>query len=177
MKKNIFKSTLLNPQTIWSLEEVKNYLRIEADYDNELITSLIDAAIIAAENFTNLSLFTRQIEFTSNIQNSQGVQLKYPPLKSIEKVLLKTRDGELGLSDEQYYIDHRQKKLWLNTELEYQELIVNYTAGFDKINMPPSIRHGILMHIAEMYDRESSSNIAMSQEIKNLYLPYREFRI
>ncbi len=177
-KKNIFKVISLSPQTIWSLEEVKNYIRIEANYDNELITSLMDAAIIAAENFTNLCLFTRRIEFTSNIQYQQHFQLKYHPIKSVEKVLLKTQKGEeFQLEDKQYCVDHKRQTLLLTNELNCEEVIVNYISGFDKITTPPSIKHGILMHIAEMYDRESATTVAMSQEIKNLYLPYRHFRI
>lgn len=180
-KKNIFKVISLSPQDIWSLEEVKNYLRIEADYDNELITSLTKAAIIAAENFTNLTLLAREIELISNIQYQQHYQqhfaLKYPPLISVEKVLLKTEPGELILDDTQYYVDLNKQALFLHTEVRYKELRVNYIAGFNKSNIPPAIKHGILMHIAEMYDRESTASIAMSQEIKNLYLPYRQFRL
>lgn len=176
-QKNIFKVTSLTPQNIWPLEEVKNYMRIEADYDNALISSLIEAAIITAENFTKLSLISRMIEFTCNIKRQQHFPLKYAPIKYVDKVTVKTSEGELALHDKQYYVDQIDSVLCLNEPIEYQEIVVSYSAGFEQCNPPPAIRQGILIHVAEMYDRESSNNIAMSLEIKNLYLPYRQLRI
>ncbi len=176
-QKNIFKVTSVTPQTIWSLEEVKNYLRIEADYDNTLITSLIEAAIIAAENFTKLAIISRMIELTGNILNQPQLQLKYAPVQSLEKVTIKIREETWQLQDQQYYVDKATAIFCLNEPLEYQEIVVNYMSGFDAQDIPPAIKHGILLHVAEMYDRESSNNMAMSLEIKNLYLPYRQLRI
>ncbi|WP_342278462.1 head-tail connector protein [Candidatus Tisiphia endosymbiont of Myopa tessellatipennis] len=92
-KENIFKVIELIPQTIWTLVEVKNYMRIEGNYDDDLINSLINAAIMAAENFTKLTIITRRIEFICNIKNQQNFQLKYQPIKELVKITLTNSDG------------------------------------------------------------------------------------
>ncbi|KAJ6644983.1 NAD kinase [Pseudolycoriella hygida] len=148
-KHNVFRVTLI-PQNIWSLEEVKNYLRLEADYDNGLISDLIDAAIIAAENFTNLAIISRLVEFTCYTLNKQQFQLKYAPVKSIEKVILQTEEGRWELSAKEYYIEPDLALFALRQQQEYQELLVNYSSGFDSTTIPPSVKQGILMHIAEI---------------------------
>jgi len=54
---------------------------------------------------------------------------------------------------------------------------MEYIAGFDENNIPPSIKHGILLHIAEMYDRQEQTSDYIPIEIKNLYLPYRQLKL
>ncbi|WP_375329738.1 head-tail connector protein [Candidatus Tisiphia endosymbiont of Nemotelus uliginosus] len=211
-KKNTFRIIELIPQAIWSLVEVKNYMRIEGDYDDDLISSLIDAAIMAAENFTKLTIITRRVEFVCNIKNQQNFQLKYQPIKELVKIIVSS--GEFGarsdgvtpisnrratsddvpnfssidytltnnsqsmkLQSDQYYLDHDRSLLCLNKKLENYQLMIEYIVGYDKINIPASIKHGILMHIAEMYDRERQNATSLSTEIKNLYLAYRQLRI
>ncbi|MCC8371432.1 MAG: head-tail connector protein [Rickettsia endosymbiont of Pseudomimeciton antennatum] len=176
-KKNTFKIIELIPQTIWTLVEVKNYMRIEGNYDDDLISSLIDAAIMSAENFTKLMIITRRIEFVCNITNQQNFQLKYQPIKELVKITLTNSSEFIELGSDQYHLDHERALLCLNKKLENCQLIVEYIVGYDKINIPASIKHGILMHIAEMYDRERQNATSLSTEIKNLYLPYRQLRI
>ncbi|WP_375331820.1 head-tail connector protein [Candidatus Tisiphia endosymbiont of Temnostethus pusillus] len=176
-KENIFKVIELIPQTIWTLVEVKNYMRIEGNYDDELISGLIDAAIMAAENFTKLTIITRRVEFICNIKNQQNFQLKYQPIKEIVKIALTNSSESIELRSDQYYLDHDRSLLCLNKKLENYQLMVEYIIGYDKINIPASIRHGILMHIAEMYDRERQNATSLSTEVKNLYLAYRQLKI
>lgn len=177
-KENIFKVIELIPQTIWTLVEVKNYMRIEGNYDDDLINSLIDAAIMAAENFTKLTIITRRIEFVCNIKNQQNFQLKYQPIKELIKITLTNSDGSaIELQSRQYHLDMARSLLYLNKKLENCQLMVEYFTGYDRINIPASIRHGILMHIAEMYDRERQNATSLSTEVKNLYLAYRQLKI
>ncbi|WP_425360223.1 MULTISPECIES: head-tail connector protein [unclassified Candidatus Tisiphia] len=176
-KKNTFRITELMPQAIWTLVEVKNYMRIEGDYDDDLISSLIDAAIMAAENFTKLTIITRRVEFVCNIKNQQNFQLKYQPIKELVKITLTNNSQSMKLQSDQYYLDHDRSLLCLNKKLENYQLMVEYIVGYDKMHIPASIKHGILMHIAEMYDRERQNATSLSTEIKNLYLAYRQLRI
>ena len=176
-RKDTFKVVELLPQQIWSLADVKNYMRIEGDYDDGLISSLIEAAIVAAENFTKMSIISRRVEFTCNIRNRQEFNLRYRPITQLVKIIVVTAGKETTLSNEQYFLDTDHSILFLNQRFPDEMLLVEYLAGFDQGNIPQSIRHGILMHIAEMYDRERQDAPFLSTEIKNLYLPYRQLKI
>ncbi|HJD67539.1 MAG TPA: head-tail connector protein [Rickettsia endosymbiont of Bembidion lapponicum] len=174
-KKNNFQSTKIFPQEVWSLEQVKNYMRVEANYDDDLILGLIDAAITAAENFTKLNFISKQIKFVCNIYGKREFLLKYNPVLRILKVTKKFKDQENELTLDDYVID--QNILALTKSLNNEELTVEYISGYDKDNIPHAIKHGIMLHIAEMYDRQAQNCVGLSKEVKNLYLPYRNIRM
>ncbi|ABV79570.1 hypothetical protein A3306_03615 [Rickettsia bellii] len=174
-KKNNFQITKIFPQEVWSLEQVKNYMRVEANYDDDLILGLIDAAITAAENFTKLNFISKQIKFVCNIYGKREFLLKYNPVLRILKVTKKFKDQENEITLDDYVID--QNILALTKSLNNEELTVEYISGYDKDNIPHAIKHGIMLHIAEMYDRQAQNCVGLSKEVKNLYLPYRNIRM
>jgi uncharacterized phiE125 gp8 family phage protein len=176
-RKDTFKVMELPPQQIWTLADVKNYMRIEGNYDDGLINSLIEAAIVAAENFTKMSIISRRVEFTCNIRNKQEFNLRYRPIAQLVKIIVMTKGEKSVLGSEQYSMDFDNASLLMNQKLDDEMLLVEYIAGFDQGSIPQSIRHGILMHVAEMYDRERQDTPFLSTEIKNLYLPYRQLKI
>lgn len=176
-RKDIFKVIELIPQRIWTMVDVKNYMRIEGDYDDSLISSLIEAAIVAAENFTKMSIVSRRVEFVCNINNRKVFNLRYRPITQLVKIIAATGNKRTELQNEQYFVDVDYSILFLNQRLDEETLLVEYIAGFDQGSVPQSIRHGILMHIAEMYDRERQDTVSLSMEIKNLYLPYRQLKV
>ena len=56
-----------------------------------------------------------------------------------------------------------------------KDIEIEYKTGYQN-NIPRSIQHGILMHIAAMYKNAESAAI-LSVQIKDLYIPYREIKI
>lgn len=176
-RKDTFKVIELIPQQIWLLADVKNYMRIEGDYDDSLISSLIEAAIVAAENFTKMSIVSKRVEFVCNIHNRKEFNLRYKPITQLVKIITMTGKEKIELQNDQYFVDTDHSILFLNQRLDEEMLLIEYIAGFDQGSIPQSIRHGILMHIAEMYDRERQDAVSLSMEIKNLYLPYRQLKV
>jgi len=174
-KKNKFQIIKIFPQEIWSLAEVKNYMRVEANYDDDLILGLIDAAITAAENFTKLNFISKQIKFVCSISEKKEFLLRYNPIFKILKITKKYKEQESDLTVNDYVIE--QNILTLNKTLNNEELIADYISGYDTGSIPHAIKHGIMLHIAEMYDRQAQNCLGLSQEVKNLYLPYRNIRI
>ncbi|WP_233418811.1 hypothetical protein [Rickettsia tamurae] len=59
-----------------------------------------------------------------------------------------------------------QNILTLNKALNNEELTVKYISGYDKNNIPHAIKHGIMLHIAEMYDRQATNCLGLSKEVK-----------
>ncbi|HJD61874.1 MAG TPA: hypothetical protein LFV90_07175 [Rickettsia endosymbiont of Columbicola hoogstraali] len=93
----------------------------------------------------------------------------------ILKVTKKFKDQENELTHDDYVID--QNILALTKSLNNKELTVEYISGYDKDNIPHAIKHGIMLYIAEMYDRQAQNCVGLSKEVKNLYLPYRNIRM
>ncbi|WPY00223.1 Phage gp6-like head-tail connector protein [Candidatus Trichorickettsia mobilis] len=174
---NSFKIIELLPQELWQLSEVKNYLRISDDYDDNLITNLIDTAISSAENFIGLSLVNRRIEFRAKLQKQQQFVLKYQPIRTITEIFTEKDENKTVLNNEQYYFDTTHSSLHLLQPINTTTLVVHYISGFSSNNTPSTIKYGILLHVAEMYDREAALENSFSSAVRNLYLPYRQLKI
>ena len=124
LKKNNFQIIEIFSQEVWNLEQVKNYMRVEANYDDDLILGLIDAAITAAKNFTKLNFISKQIKFVCNIYGKREFLLKYNPVLRILKVTKKIKDQENELTLDDYATD--QNILALTKSLNNEELTVEY---------------------------------------------------
>ncbi|WP_316353510.1 head-tail connector protein [Candidatus Trichorickettsia mobilis] len=99
LTQNSFKIIEILPQELWQLNEVKNYLRISDDYDDNLITNLIDTALVAAENFIGLSLINKHIEFRAKLQKQQQFVLKYQPIQKIEEIFTEKDEEKTVLNN------------------------------------------------------------------------------
>lgn len=173
--KVIYQISYTKKQEIWSIEEVKNYLRVSHDYDDKMISSLIDAAISEAENFTGLTLKEKKI--TILITSAQQViKLKYFPLFRILSIY-QHNNLEEDIKNQIGYVDVERARILLDKKFIGENLQVEYLSGYgDEIPIPRTISHGILLRVAAMYDRADDYGI-IDKEIKNLYLPFRPFKI
>ena len=176
-EKNRFAIIELMPQKLWEIEEVKNYLRISHTYDDKLIDNLIYTAITAAENFTKLAIALKCIEYVCNIRNNKIFPLKYYPIVEVLKVSLSYNGEPMMLDQEQYYLNQESWLFCLKNSISNKKLTIEYIAGFEEKEVPQSIRYGILLHVAQMYDREDGTSSSFSPEIRNLYLPYRQWKV
>ncbi len=163
----------IKAEEIWPVEEVKNYLRISHKYDDNLIQSLIESATEAAENFTGLSIHQRRIE--CKIQNAKSdFTLRYLPILSAEEVYLVEKDKKEKITDKFGHANTNTNQIHFNDEYVGQDVEIKYIAGLAQIAR--TIAHGILMHVASMYEHlENGTNL--NSQIRDLYLPYRIIKI
>ena len=165
-------------QSICKLDDIKNYLRISHTYDDTLINKLILSAIDAAENFLRVSLTPKLILFTVHSPGQKLFQLLYKPVIKISSILIQHKNTDQSITDLKYELHETNGILSLQKALQaYEILVLQYLSGFEEIEIPNAIQHGIFMHISEMYEREEITASGLSQEIKNLYQPYRSLKI
>jgi uncharacterized phiE125 gp8 family phage protein len=169
-----YKILSIEDREIWSLEEVKNYLRVVHKNDDKLIAGLINSAVITAEQFLGISFFTKKV--TCVIDKAPScLSLKYIPILSITKIFIVTGEDKQDITENFGRVDPNNQKIWFVQKYLHKKLEINYEAGLgDKA--PKTILHGILMHVGMMYDfGENSVNIL--SEIKDIYMPYRVLKI
>ncbi|MDP4709527.1 MAG: head-tail connector protein [Rickettsiaceae bacterium] len=159
---------------IWPLEEVKNYLRISHEYDDKLIADLTATAIDAAELFTRLSFHIKQVNCKA-IGVSDVIRLKYIPILEIGEIYLLERGAKTNITNDFGYVHTDNTCLSIASSYIGKDIEIEYKTGY-RDNIPRSIQHGILMHIAAMYENAESAAI-LSTQIKDLYIPYREIKI
>ena len=130
-----------------TLQEAKDWCRIDVTDDDTLITSLITAARIICENYANLSFIERTV--TAKIKNGLGgIQLPYGPVTS-----------EIAFYDE----DDTELTDYLLKNGDGNEVTAVYSAGYDEENpLPGNLKTAILNQIAWMYENRGDAKIASS---------------
>ncbi|AFC71187.1 hypothetical protein [Rickettsia australis] len=94
-----------------------------------------------------------------------GFLIRYCVIPRLDRgIYKKFKDQENDLAADDYSIE--QNLLTLNKALSNAELTVEYISGYDKNNIPHAIKHGIILHIAEMYDSQATNCIGLSKEVK-----------
>lgn len=179
LKQDTFKIQKIMDQRIWTLAQIKNYLRISHNYDDELISTIILTAISAVENYTGMHFVQKKVEYIAISQSRLKFDLKFRTILEINTIKITDDITSKTLLAGDYTIDYSRSIIYLIEPLTAnQKLVIEFTVGFQQDLIPPTIKQGILIHICEMYDRDGESGITgFSNEIKNLYSPYRLMRI
>jgi len=136
------------------LDEVKLYLRVVGNEEDELIKSFVIAAIKKAEAVTNRSI--TQKEFLFYVDNAKEFELPYPPF--IELV---------SINVDKYELDDRDTLAKITLE-EAQDVQVQYKAGYEKI--PEDMKTWILATTATFYENREHFSDTASFEVPNRYL-------
>ena len=133
-----------------TLQEAKDWCRIDVTDDDSLITSLITAARIMCEHYANLSFINRTV--TAKIKNGLGCfNPPYGPLKEITSA--KDSDG-VDIADFDFDCAYSGK------------ITVVYTAGYEAL--PLNLKTAILNQISFLYENRGDVRLqnGMSEEAK-----------
>lgn len=127
-----------------TLQEAKDWCRIDVTDDDTLITALITAARIVCENFANLSFIERTV--TARINNGLGnFYLPYGPVTTISGATL---DDATSILDADYSINNAYGQIYT----------VVYSAGY--ATLPKNFKTAILNQIAWMYENRGDARVA-----------------
>ncbi len=133
-----------------TLEEVKNWCRIDVSDDDDLITDLIPAARGTIEAWINQSLVQRTV--TALLKNQLGGQyLPYGPI--IEVTSVTDEDGDA--LDSADYEFKGAKFQYLKTEFDDHVTVV-YDAGYT--TLPYKFKNAILCQVAFMYENRGDES-------------------
>jgi len=161
-----------------TLAQAKNYLKVDFDDDNDLITSLITSARIRLEKYAGVAMSARTLQVVAYVD--EFIELPYAPLNNITKVEYWDNGSWVEMSLGEYYIlGTTYKKIYMvaNNRMEYR---FTYTCGYSTVPQP--MITALYKLIADLYDyRESSvedskpnSNITSAYE---LIKPYKRISI
>jgi uncharacterized phiE125 gp8 family phage protein len=162
-----------------SLAEAKLYLRVDGVSEDTLISDLIVAARMSAENFLRRSLVTQSWKLAYNDYVDYEVALPMPPVVSVASVVIKERDGDSQTFDAgNYYLNAAKNKLIFDTTPTGFLIEITYNTGYGSSSqIPQPIKYGILAHIAALYDERGLLGQAMPAQVSALYAPFREVNI
>ena len=130
-----------------NLTETKNWLRVDVNVDDTLISGLIYQARDIIENFLGLCL--DETEITAVTYNTYSFELPYQPVT--ELISVKTWSGQTDLT---YSFD----QMYVSIEESYGDsLEVRWKAGYT--NLPQGLKSAWLQTIAYLYEHRGDEGI------------------
>lgn len=169
--------TLVSKPTspIIALEEVKNYLKVEHDLENDLILALIDAAEDAANKY--MLRYIRRTTFEYFEESSSSiVELRRARFASVDSVSvlsgnewIKTDDFQITSDSDIYAV--------VKIGTFHSALKIIFSVG-DSGEVPPALKTAILIIIANMYENRGDdiNYSVIPQMAKQILNGYRVIR-
>ena len=180
----IFSQPHAAPELI-TLAQAKQQLKLDAAFDIEdaLIKEYIDAAISAAENYTNTSIYQAKFKVTSpNFENNYC--FPNSPISSIETVKYLGEDNvEQSLDVSKYELRPKDKYVSKIFYEEFKDLPKVYSrsnavsitviAGYTSETLPKSLRQAIMLLIGTFYTNREDSVEALPKASTRLLGKYQ----
>ena len=159
-----------------ALEDVKNFLKIDFDDDNDFLKRLIKTASNQCETNINKTLVERTYVYSLYEVKKKFIILPYQPIKSIESIKMTKKNSDVvEFTTNDYLFDNIGGIINLKKNLDdFYRLDIEYKAGLQKID--DELVHAMLIHIARMYeDRSGYSAVPLTS--MNIYKKYREVKL
>ncbi len=135
-----------------TLQEAKDWCRIDVTDDDTLITKLIKAARLICEHYVNMSFIARTV--TAKIHNGQGdINLPYGPVTGAINYF--ELDGTTAIDNFDL------------TEERGDNFIAVYPAGYADGTLPEDLRTAILTQVAFMYENRGDAKIATGLSLES----------
>jgi uncharacterized phiE125 gp8 family phage protein len=160
-----------------SVEEAKEYCRVETDTENAMILGLIMAAREYCETFQRRAFITQTWElWLDDWPESGQIMIPLPPLQGIDSVkYYDVDDNELEMAANNYFVDTKNEPGWIAlaygsawptiTLRPANGVCITFTAGYDAEGsdgaalVPESVRLAIKLLVGHWYEnREASGN-------------------
>jgi hypothetical protein len=156
-----------------TLDEIKLYLRVDFQEDDQLLINLAVAACEKAENFTALNLLERFVKQVAFDVCGSEIQLHHAPIMKIESVL---DENNLPISSEIWVFNEHDNKIEFLSEQRSSKISIHYISGFTRSNIAQSIKIGLLEYISSLYDG-NSVDLDIPFNSIDLYSAYRNKKI
>lgn len=156
----------------------KEVLRIDGTESDSVITSLISAGRVFAEEITGISIASKTYELAYDCYPPNVVKLPYPQLISLDAVTITDRNGVTSsMSTTSWVADtfgstlvKKESASYPTTTLqEANGFVIEYKAGFSTV--PEDIKQAILLYIKAQFDCIPPEEWLPS--FKSLLYPYK----
>lgn len=178
-----------------SVDEVKEFARIDGNDEDSEILSYIQAVVNNVESYLRRSLITRQIILIMDSWNEREIELPAPPLVSIVYVSTVDEDDIETVCDfDSFYavkesipgriVIKRGISLPINNSRDSAGYKIIYEAGYGLTadDVPKQIRLAIKQWVTMIFENRAMTDNDMVKnepppEVKKILMPFRVIRI
>jgi hypothetical protein len=143
-----------------TLEEIKTYLRIASDQEDDLLRTIISSSRSAVENITGRALLKQRwrmqitppyppsFPLVRSPKDTFAISLPLPPLLEVNSVKIREREVSYRVEED---------KVILSPLLWGQELFIDFWAGYGEVSssLPSDLRMAVLMGTRFLYEGQS----------------------
>lgn len=162
-----------------TLDEVKIYLRIDGESENELLNSMITATRELAEKYLSASLINQQWKIAYDETLPETVRLYNGPVNSVESMkLIDEAGGETVFASSNYYLKADNHYLHFKNIPSARRIEISYNTGYGATaeDIPEVLKQGLLALIGKVYERKSEI-VDISGLSKIFFDFYREIKL
>lgn len=135
---------------IIELSEIKNFLRIDFNDDDNLLKELLKSATKQCELYISQSLSKKTYKFSIYSITNNILKLPYPPIISITSVNIVDKNNN-SIEYTNFTLDPISSSLiFKNLPSNFYRVDMTYKSGYSEI--PNDIKQGLLFHISKMYE-------------------------
>ncbi len=146
-----------------SFEELKRFLRINGNHEDDLIETLLDSAIAYAECFIGANIVKKEIKLKGKYSGKIKLQI---PILSI----ICTRPNRTG-KDLKFVLEGNI----VSVDAKNDEMIeVAYIVGNEAEDIPADLKTAIMLHVSALYEC-SGENIKIPGIVLEIYSRYKSF--
>lgn len=160
-----------------TLAEVKAHCKVDVSDDDSLLTAMISAARIAAEQATGRTVITSTYRLTLDAFPDGEIVLPFPSVQSVTSVKYYDANGaQQTLTGGDYVVDLDGGRVdtlaaWPATQERPNAVEVIYVAGWaDAAAVPAAVKQWVLMRVASMY--ENRADYATAREAASVAIPF-----
>jgi uncharacterized phiE125 gp8 family phage protein len=178
-------TVLITPASslIVSVADIKEYLRVDSDAEDDLIETFIQAATQLAEKFTRRQFLAATYEtvldgFCNEIildhsPVSAVTSIKYDSSSYSQDATLATSVYQVELGHEPARITLRDGQLWPETFKKKAAVRIRYTSGYTTV--PKPLIQAVKLIVADWYEKREDSQRMLTQQSERILYPYRVF--
>lgn len=167
MKWKVLTAPTVEP---WTVDEVKDYLRVDSTDDDTLIAGMLATGRSAVERSTRRALNTQT--WVAYLDYFEGAEIELPggALQSVTSVEYYDENGALQtFSSGNYQVDTVSQpgrivldpdSSWPSTDDGINKVIITYVVGYGATaaSVPDELRAAVLYHIAHRYEQRTPVN-------------------
>jgi len=173
-----------------TLAAAKEFLRIDSDHEDALITDLIKAARERVEFMGRLSLITRRRAYSSARVCAGRFVINHGPVKHVHKVsVIDGADNATEIPKGEIYINSRarpavievrKRDLFSDYAADPAAIVAEFDAGYGPApeDVPMQLRQAVLLLLAQHYEhRDDALTRPVPMLVDALLMPYRTVRL
>lgn len=168
MNYKIISHELLKQEEVNSItiEEIRNYLRVKHEDDDNILKSLLMSSLEMAEKFLRFNLIVKNFKIKITGRLPKILNLPENPVIKIINI----NDDFRG-----YYLSSCKSKIIFTSQILENDSEIIYQSGCEKI--PHSIKEGILRNISLLYDGNQNCEFNIAKDILPLFSLYKKMEL